>query len=252
MSASLLTSVAGAVRPLPAGGVPADSAAEWVHLIQQAWSRSADNALELGRLMCRAKSCLPRGGWSRLWRTGGLPFSKRKGEKFVAIDRELGGLNANNCSQLPAAWNTLYPLARLGRPLVERLIQQGRIHCGLSLREARALLAQQRPESQRKSPPTRLETRLNRFTRFVRDSVATWSEEECEYARHGLLTLVEMIQKPARDAASREPLREAFSTASAQFMGNPAVFCRSNRVSLRPGLIFTPLRIALKRHETNG
>lgn len=173
------------------------SLADWIGLIREACSRGAGSTLELARLMSQARQSLPYGSWSRLWQSDGLPFSKRKGEKLVVIGQSLEGIDANNCSHLPAAWNTLYYLARLGRRSVERLIEQGRIHTGLSLREAKALLAEHQPQMQRKSPRSNLRARLARFAAFIRADLGIWSPTERGWAGRQLTILVAEIQGAA-------------------------------------------------------
>jgi hypothetical protein len=171
--------------------------ADWIQLIQQAWTRGADRALELGRLLSRARESLPRGSWSRLWQSRELPFSKRKGEMLVVIGQGVGGLNAQNSARLPAAWNTLYYVARLGQTLVEQLIRQGRIHPELSLREAQVLLAEYHLGTQRKTPRSKLEIRIRRLAAFIRAAMGGWSPTEREWVRKQLLVLAGEIQRSA-------------------------------------------------------
>jgi len=73
----------------PASGTERRSLTVWAGMIRQVWFRGADSTLELARLMSHARASLPYGGWSQLWKTGKMPFSKRKGEKLVAIGQGL-------------------------------------------------------------------------------------------------------------------------------------------------------------------
>lgn len=176
---------------------------DWIRLICQAWSRGPQSVLELAHLMNKARRRLPYGGWSRLWESSELPFSKRKGEKLVVIGQGLEGLDANNCSHLPAAWNTLYWLARLGRAVVERLIRDGRIHPGLSLREARSLLAEYQPATSQKTGSSKLESRFARFAAFVGADLPNWSTQERQWAARQLQILENQIQQ-AEDPLDHE------------------------------------------------
>jgi hypothetical protein len=151
---------------------------QWVCRIQAACAREVNNVLELACLIAQARRTLPRGGWSKLWQAGVIPFSKRKGEMLVVIGECVEGLNAQNSAQLPAAWNTLYYLARLGRGKMQQLIHQGRIHPGLSLEEAKALSAEYFPGKRRTNPRSKLHLRLARFTAFVQTNLGIWSQEE--------------------------------------------------------------------------
>jgi hypothetical protein len=180
---------------LPKADTELCSLSDWIQLIHQAWTQGADRALELGRLMSRARQSLPHGSWSRLWQSGGLPFSKRKGEMLVVIGQGVGELDAQNSAQLPPVWNTLYYLARLGRAVVEQLIQQGRVHPELSLRQAQALLSEHHPGAQRKTPRSKLRDRLTRLAVFVRTDLGNWSQAEREWFREQLLVLAGEIQR---------------------------------------------------------
>ena len=85
----------------------------WVKAISAAWARGAANTLALARLACQARDQLPRGEWSRLWKSGRLPFSKRKADMLVTT--------------------------------VVSLIAEGVVHPGLTLREACVLVAKHHP-----------------------------------------------------------------------------------------------------------
>jgi len=115
---------------------------------------------------------------------------------LVVIGSALGNLPAQTSAQLPSAWNTIYWVARLGRPVAERLIQQGRVYPGLTLQEAKALLAECRPERARKA--STVKQRVARFTAYVRGAVEKWSQEERQFASATLVCLVEEItSRPA-------------------------------------------------------
>ncbi len=203
--------------PLHADENPS-SLASWIRLIREAWSRGTGSTLELAQLVSQARRSLPYGGWSRLWQSGDLPFSKRKGEKLVVIGQGLEGIDANDCSHLPAAWSTLYCLARLGRMIVDQLIEQGRIHPGLSLREAKMLLAEHRPETQRKDSRSKLQDRLARFARFIRQELGSWSLAERKFASGQLTVLAVEIHRAAPLADAHNNERPAISSKASDAM----------------------------------
>lgn len=185
---------------------------DWVFRIQAVCAREANNVLELARLVSAARRALPHGGWSKLWRAGEMPipFSKRKGEMLVVIGMAVEGLNTNNCARLPAAWRTLYYLARLDRQTMEQLIGQGRIHPGLSLLEAKGLLDEYLPEIRRTTSRSKLQVRLARFAAFVRTNLGTWSQQERKMAAEELVALAEKIQAASCEmAAADEELQDA-------------------------------------------
>jgi hypothetical protein len=160
--------------------------------------------VELARLVAKARDNLEYGEWSRLWRSGELPFSKRKGEMLVVIGQGVGGLDAQNSAHLPVAWTTLYCLARLGPSLITRLIDEGRVHPDLSLREAQALAAAQRlGGSHRKARPG-IKGRLSRFAQFDRDSLPGWSAAERQLVRIELLRLADQVALSDRSYQPRK------------------------------------------------
>ncbi len=167
---------------------------DWIHEITKVWVRGTTDTMDLARLVSRARRSLRYGGWSQLWRSDRLPFSKRKGEMLVVIGANLGNLPAQISARLPSAWNTLYWVARLDRPVAEQLVQQGRIHPGLTLHEAKALFAENRPEGVRKSSHSEVKQRVTRFISYVRRNVEKWSQEERQFTSEKLVRLVEAIE----------------------------------------------------------
>ena len=178
-----------------------DTVSAWVEDISTAWARGAAGTLELARIVAKARANLEHGEWSRLWQNQNVPFSKRKGEMLVVIGEAVGELNAQNSAHLPMAWNTLYYLARLGHARLKRLIEEGRVHSDLSLREARALLAEFLPGRSRREPRLQRKMRLARFMQFVRSSLPDWSAAEREFVRIQLLQLTEEIAADPRQAS---------------------------------------------------
>src|SRR2546425_3097768 len=56
---------------------------DWVEEITQFLAQEKKNCIELGKLLHTAKRSLHYGEWSQLWRSGRIPFSKRKAEMLV-------------------------------------------------------------------------------------------------------------------------------------------------------------------------
>src|SRR6266436_6588547 len=69
----------------------ARSVAGWAVIINSAWKRGTATTLQLARVVQAARGELPYGGWTRLWKSGCIGFSKRKAEMLVVI-----GANLNN------------------------------------------------------------------------------------------------------------------------------------------------------------
>jgi hypothetical protein len=95
---------------------------------------------------------------------------------------------------LPSGWRILYHIAQLGKTLAERLIVEGRIHPRLTLREARELVAEFKPESVPEKPASSpLERRLERFSKFVLANATNWSREEREVFHLQLQRIIKQV-----------------------------------------------------------
>jgi hypothetical protein len=147
----------------------------------------------LARLVAQARANLEYGEWSQLWRSGEIPFSKRKGDMLVVIGEGVGPLDEQNSAHLPVAWNTLYHLAQLGPPLITRLIDEGWIYLDLSLREAQARAAAYRPRRNHGKTQPGIKGPLSRFAQFVRGSLPGWSAAERQLVHKELLRLAGKI-----------------------------------------------------------
>jgi hypothetical protein len=167
----------------------------WIDDIKRAWGRGAANTLELASIVNQARRSLEYGQWSDLWRSSQMPFSKRKADMLVAIGEGVENLDEHISAHLPMGWNILYYLARMGRREIERLVRQGRIHSGLSIRQAKALLAAYQHQGVPKTPRPNVKQRLDRFAGFVQKTVAEWSNQERVYARKQLRTLLKHISR---------------------------------------------------------
>jgi len=209
----------------PAAVAERRSLTTWAGMIRQAWFRGADSTLELARLMSQARASLPYGGWGQLWKTGEMPFSKRKGEKLVAIGQGLGGLDANDRSQLPSVFGALYYLAQLGQTVVEEFIWQRLILPGMSVGDARALLREPHSESQRKNLPAGFKARLARLRAWIRAEIENWPEEQRRLVHTQLLVLANEIRgdKPINGAGAHEAPTGSFNSwPCPKFMDKPS------------------------------
>jgi hypothetical protein len=142
------------------------------------------------------------GEWTILFRSNLLPFKKRKADRLVLIGRTFGpeAPNASNWTHLPSSWRTLYHLAQIGLPIVLQLISQGRIHPRLTLRQAKALLAEFRPDAANAHPPS-LKQWLARIAGFLRKNAASWTAEERRSARTGLTRMAARLrERPCQTA----------------------------------------------------
>src|SRR5262249_15161518 len=129
---SRATNGSSVVGPLPL--------TDWAVEIRQCFAQGMSRTLDLARIVCAAKRNLQHGQWTGLFRTGGLPFSIRKGAMLAVVGAGLEGMNVQTFARLPAGWSVLYYLAQLDRPILEMLVLGETIHPTLTLAEAKALL----------------------------------------------------------------------------------------------------------------
>jgi len=206
----------------------ARSLTAWRQEIQQAWSGGAASTLELARLTSLARASLPYGSWGQRWQAGGMPFSKRKGDKLVAIGQGLGGVVENDRAQLPPVFGALYYLALLGQTVVEELIRQRLIYPRMSVEDARALLPESDSKTKPKKLPAGFKARLARLTAWIRAEIGNWPEEQRKLVHVQLLALADEIhgEKPTNGAESSETPTSLFnSRPSARFLSQPSSGC---------------------------
>ncbi len=151
-----------------------------------------------GRLSAKSPAISPRGGWTALWKSGRVPFARRKAYYLLVIGDGLGWATAQTFAHLPTGWTILYCLAKLDRRTLERLIGEGFIHPALKLWEAKQLVGQFRGET-RKTRSTRsvLRERLRRLAEFIATNLTGLSPDDREHAAKELTRLVDQIRGPA-------------------------------------------------------
>ena len=110
---------------------------DWAAQIRSVWANVGTNTLELARIVFQARRAMRYGAWTRMWRSTELPFGISKAKMLVRIGEHLGDLDGQTCGRLPAGWSVLYSVSLLGAATVKRLIDDGLIHPGLTLRQAR-------------------------------------------------------------------------------------------------------------------
>ncbi len=159
-----------------------------------AWSRGSAHTMEMAKVVLAARHRLRYGEWSKLWQSGRMPFSKRKGEMLVVIGERLGWIDAQSFAHLPVGWSVLYWLARLQRGILTRLVEEGVIHPKLTLREARELIAKIRGCSRHASAKaSAVQRRLRGFGGYVERTLDAWSPTDREFARSELSRLIRQI-----------------------------------------------------------
>lgn len=164
-------------------------------------------------MVSAAKTGLPYGQWSQLWKSGRMPFSKSTADRLAVIGQRMGGLDSATSLNLPRGWNTLYCLARLDQETLTQLIEQGVVHSGLTLRQAKELGAQLRGKCPTaKARKVNIRERLLRFADFLDVSLPAWTPEERELAQSKLREILHQIE-----AVENPFTRPEFEIALADF-----------------------------------
>jgi len=170
------------------------SAADWIEEIKKVWARGPASTLELARLICVIRKQLPRGQWTALWRSGDMPFGRRKGYHLRVIGQGLGWANVHVCARLPAGCRILYHLARLDRRTLERLILEKVIRPTLKERKAKQLVAQFRGDTiKTRSIRAVLRERLRRLAEFFAANLADLCAEDMDLAEAQLTRVLQQI-----------------------------------------------------------
>lgn len=177
------------------------STSDWIGEIIQVWSRGSGHAMELARVIGRARSRLPHGQWGHVLKS--LPFSKRKADMLATVGKRLTWLNGQTFAHLPTGWSILYQLAQLERVAFEQSLRQGTIHPKLTLREARELVIQFNG-GPKKNPSleTSVKRRLQLFRKYVQRSLPDWKLEDREMATTALALLIQQIDGSHLNQAS--------------------------------------------------
>jgi hypothetical protein len=144
------------------------------------WRHGAASTIELAKLVHDARRGLHHGAWTAMWSLGRIRFSKRKGDMLATIGRKLNGLSEQTFAHLPAGWSILYHLVLLDRATLEREIESGTIEPGMTLRQARELLAKFRGESVRQAPrKPGFEQQLEKIMHYTQGAMPECSPEQC-------------------------------------------------------------------------
>ncbi len=134
-----------------------------------------------------------------------MPLSKSTADRLATVGDRMGWIDSATSLNLPRGWNILFCLARLDRGALEQLIQQGFIHPELTLREAKALVAEfTGKQAAAGQPKANVRERLRRFEEFVQDTLHGWTALDRELARATLSQLTEQIGQPSSLASGSD------------------------------------------------
>jgi len=185
-------------------GSAMEPALDFIAEIVGAWTRGAGHTMDLACVVSAGRRRLRYGEWSKLWQSGRMPFSKRKGEMLVVIGERLDWIDAQIFAHLPIGWSILYQLAQLERAVFEKLLGEAVIHPKLTLREARELAAGFHRREKR-SAGINVRRRLRQFSDFVERTLSQWKAEDRKLAKIKLTGLIEQIDAAECESATGHP-----------------------------------------------
>lgn len=173
-----------ASNPFPLAHLPdfrakeIESAVYWAATLRNACIHRTSHVIAFGELVHAARLELRWGQWSGLFKSKCLPFGKSTGEKWSRIGAVFGPIAQapEQLEKLPAVFEVLTHLARLGPELVLQLLGNGEIHNGLKERGAKALLRKYRPDpcpTKRPASVARLMARIRRLAASIEEEGAT-------------------------------------------------------------------------------
>lgn len=110
------------------------SRADWAAEITASWRSSVEGILNCGRLLIASKGKLPRGEFTAMIDSD-LPFGASAAQKLMKVGRNELLSKAEYIQLLPPSWGTLYEIAKLPGSDVDALIDEGRIHPEMKLRD---------------------------------------------------------------------------------------------------------------------
>lgn len=109
----------------PRGRQP--DARSWSLRISAAWQKSAEQIIETGRLLSKAKEALEHGQFQRMIEQH-LPFGARTAQMLMAIAADPRLSNAKHVSHLPPSYGTMYAIHQLDDRQFERALKDGTIN----------------------------------------------------------------------------------------------------------------------------
>ena len=184
----------------PLRAIEVEQVLDSICAITDAWRDGITQTMRLARIVAQARRRLRHGEWSSLWKSEGMPFSKRKGEMLAVIGDRLAWVNAQSFAHLPTGWSVLYYLARLPRGRFESLLEEGAIHPKLTQKEAKGFLG----KSSRDKKSTRrlnIQRWLDRAGEFIERSRFDCGTAERKLLNAGLLRLVQRLDCAESDTS---------------------------------------------------
>jgi hypothetical protein len=158
------------------------SVPEWADAINGEITDQTMDDIEFGRFIHAGRLSLKFGGWTELYHSRSLPFSKSTGEKWSLIGDVCGPFaqDPEHLGKWPCLFEALHQISRLGPELVLQLLRSGVIHSGLKESQARDLVRKYRPELECEPRASTVKSIIAKIRRLVLAVKGT--PEELEYA----------------------------------------------------------------------
>jgi Protein of unknown function (DUF3102) len=101
---------------------------QWAGAIKRVLKMGPQAVIEAGQMLIDAKKHLKHGEWGRMFDEDYLPLSHHTANCYmkVAANRILS--NSRHASKLPASWATLHALSQLEDPVLEEMLNDGKLN----------------------------------------------------------------------------------------------------------------------------
>lgn len=116
------------------------TADEWADILAQDVERTAEAAVALGRHLMQAKADVAHGEWLPMIGRAGINEDTAGYMMRIARNRALA--DSGNYRNLPVATAALYQLSRLDPDDIERGIESGDVHPGMTIKDAKGYAAE--------------------------------------------------------------------------------------------------------------
>jgi hypothetical protein len=202
------------VTAIPREPIARHSVDEWAEVIRADFGRSVESIIATGRHLVEARIDVDHGEWLPLLERIGI--GERTAQRFMFIADNLRLANPTRVSHLPAAWGTLYELAKLPPDVLEKRIADGTITPESTRKEIALLKGRlERPTKVNgKPPPDPFAVDDKQVVRFeISVSVASIREIDLCIARRPGVSREQMmeqaVEKLCSDLRARRLKREA-------------------------------------------
>lgn len=126
--------------PSPVNSTDAPNARPWTFFVDRVnglWRKGAGDFIRCGESLIEAKAELPTDAYRAMLKK--LLFNDSTVKKLVCIAKNTTLSASSHVNRLPPCWSTLYALSQVPESVLKDALADGRIHSGMSRRDATAL-----------------------------------------------------------------------------------------------------------------